>query len=308
MDNTGKDRRKLTLLCIGAHPADVFDHCGGTLGLHKKAGDRVVCASLTGGLRVHDTVLSEEFRERSLTEEEQKELTSIKAARKNNKEQEVINACACFGIPAEDVVFLGFDDSIIIEDYEEIRAVAQLIRTVKPQVIITHYPFENGGIASQHATTAKIVGHAIGLAGTTDYETNTPGWRITKLFYMIASPLTQTLGLLGSMTQPFIPIYVDITSVIDKKVEALNCMVSQQYGGRYAIRRTEVNEGTYGHHNRTGYCEAFVPSGPDLYDLLPVSEQHLNWAGEPEFETRKRGSNWIVPFLYETDENGVRKG
>lgn len=63
---------------------------------------------------------------------------------------------------------------------------------------------------------------------------------------MIASPMTQCYSFLGAMHMPFVPIYVDITGVIDKKVKALNCMVSQQYGGRYALRRTEVNEGTYG--------------------------------------------------------------
>ncbi len=99
MENPCKNRQKLTLLVIGAHPADVFDHCGGTLARHVAAGDRVVCVSLTGGLRIHDTVLSEEFRRRKVTTEEQANLDSIKAARRDNKEQEVIEACACFGTP-----------------------------------------------------------------------------------------------------------------------------------------------------------------------------------------------------------------
>ena len=300
MENPCKNRQKLTLLVIGAHPADVFDHCGGTLARHVAAGDRVVCVSLTGGLRIHDTVLSEEFRRRKVTTEEQANLDSIKAARRNNKEQEVIEACACFGIPKEDVIFLGFDDSIIVEDPEMIRAVAQIIRKVRPQIVINHYPLEGGGIGNQHATSAKIVNHALALAGTTDYETNTPGWRIARQFYMIASPMTQCYSFLGAMHMPFVPIYVDITGVIDKKVKALNCMVSQQYGGRYALRRTEVNEGTYGHHNRIGYAEAFVPAGPDLYDLLPVSDRHLAWANEQEICTRERGSAWTVPFMCET--------
>lgn len=299
MENQGKDRQKLTILVVGAHPADVFDHCGGTMARHVAAGDRVVCASLTGGLRIHDTVLSEEFRKRAVTADEQANIASIKEDRKINKEQEVIDACACFGIPKEDVIFLGFDDSVIVEDPEMIRAVAQTIRKVQPNIVITHYPFEAGGIGSQHATSAKIVTHAIALAGTTDYETNTPGWRITRHFFMIASPMTQCYNFLGAMHMPFVPIYVDVTDVIDKKIKALNCMVSQQYGGRYALRRTEVNEGTYGHHNRTGYAEAFVPAEPDLYDLLPVSERHLAWANEQEICTRERGSAWTVPFMYE---------
>ena len=117
---------------------------------------------------------------------------------------------------------------------------------------------------------------------------------------ILSAALACAMMLLGAMHMPFVPIYVDITGVIDKKVKALNCMVSQQYGGRYALRRTEVNEGTYGHHNRTGYAEAFVPAGPDLYDLLPVSDRHLAWANEQEICTRERGSAWTVPFMCET--------
>ena len=142
--------------------------------------------------------------------------------------------------------------------------------------------------SQQNRLLNQIVNHALALAGTTDYETNTPGWRVARQFYMIASPMTQCYSFLGATHMPFVPIYVDITEVIDKKVKALNCMISQQYGGRYALRRTEVNEGTYGHHNRTGY------------DLLPVSDRHLAWANEQEICTRERGSAWTVPFMYES--------
>lgn len=43
---------KLRILVVGGHPADVFDHCGGTLAHHVKNGDRVTCLALTQGLRI----------------------------------------------------------------------------------------------------------------------------------------------------------------------------------------------------------------------------------------------------------------
>ena len=43
-------KEKLTILVVGGHPADVFDHCGGTLAHHVAQGDRVVCLALTQGL------------------------------------------------------------------------------------------------------------------------------------------------------------------------------------------------------------------------------------------------------------------
>lgn len=288
--------QKLTILVVGGHPADVFDHCGGTLAHHVENGDRVVCLALTQGLRIHDVVISEKYRD-GIPDNEREEFERTLKEREAVKYQETRDACACFGI--EDVRFLSFDDNVLLETVPIIEAVAAVIRDVKPNIVITHYPFENGGIGSHHATTSKIVTHALELAGRVDFKTSTPGWRIARMFYMIASPLTQSLGLLGAMHTPFVPIYVDITDVIEKKVKALNCMVSQQYGGAYARKRTEVNEGTYGHHMRTAYCEAFVPSSPDFCHLLPVSQQRLDWENEQELVTRERGGRMIVPFLPE---------
>ena len=54
--------QKLTILVVGGHPADVFDHCGGTMAHHVAQGDRVVCLALTQGLRIHDVVISEKYR------------------------------------------------------------------------------------------------------------------------------------------------------------------------------------------------------------------------------------------------------
>lgn len=46
----------MKILVIAGHPADMFDHCGGTLLRHIQRGDEVTCVSLTQGLRVHDEV------------------------------------------------------------------------------------------------------------------------------------------------------------------------------------------------------------------------------------------------------------
>lgn len=286
-------RKPLTILVIGGHPADVFDHCGGTLAHHVRAGDKVVCLALTQGLRCHDVVISEKYRN-GVPEEERAEFERIRAERENAKYQEVKDACACFGI--EDVRFLSYDDEVLLVTQEMIVAVAKVIRDVRPNVLITHFPYEAGGI-SHHANAAKIALYAAGLAGTCDFKASVPGWRIAKTFFMIASAQTQTRDLLGCMNAPFIPLYVDITDVIESKVKALNCMKSQQYEGGYAIKRTEVNEGAFGHHNGIGYAEAFVPSGPDLYDLLPVTDYCLERENEPEINTRERGSKMIVPYL-----------
>ena len=56
--------RPLRLLSVGAHPADVFDQCGGTLAHHTSRGDYVGCVVLTHGARVHDKVISDSMSHR----------------------------------------------------------------------------------------------------------------------------------------------------------------------------------------------------------------------------------------------------
>jgi len=287
-------REKLTILVVGGHPADVFDHCGGTMAHHVAQGDTVVCLALTQGLRIHDIVISEKYRT-GIPEEEKEEFERVAAERAAAKEQETRDACAVFGI--KDVRFLSYDEEVLLENVPMIKAVAAVIRDVKPNIVITQYPYEEGGVGNHHSTTGKIVNHAVELATTTDYENNIPAWRTAQQFYMIPSFYTQCENLLGTMHMPFLPFYVDISDVIDLKIKALECMVSQQYGGLYARKRTECSEGAFGHMMRTAYCEAFVPVHPDLYYTLPISQQRLDWANEMEIETRNRGGKMIAPFL-----------
>ena len=261
---------------------------------HIAQGDRVVCLALTQGLRIHDVVISEKYRN-GIPADEVEEFERISAERAAAKEQEVRDACACLGIT--DVRFLSYDEEVMLETVPIIKAVAAVVRDVKPNIVITHFPYEEGGVGNHHATTGKIVNHAVELATTTDYENNIPAWRTAQQFYMIPDFANQCHDVLGTMHMPFVPFYVDITDVVEKKVQALECMVSQQYGGIYARKRTEVAEGMFGHMMRTAYCEGFVPVHPDLYYTLPISQQRLDWANEMEIETRNRGGRMIVPYI-----------
>ena len=286
--------KKLTILVVGGHPADVFDHCGGTLAKHIANGDRVVCLALTQGLNVHDIVITQKYRN-GIPEAERADFEKTCREREEIKYRETREACACFGI--DDVRFLSYSENFLFETNEGlINGVAKIVREVKPNVLITHFPFEGGGL-NDHAVAARIAMRGAGLAHRADFENNIPGWSIAQTFFMIASVQTQSLGLLGYMHNPYIPVYVDVSDVIDKKVRALFCMKSQQYDNDYATKRTEVNEGAFGHHTGTAYAEAFVPAGPTLYNLLPVSEVALSRENEPEINSRLRGGKMTVPYM-----------
>ena len=59
---SGYSQKQLQILVIMAHPADTFDHCGGTLLHHIRKGDKVTVVSVLQGVRIHDAVVSDQLR------------------------------------------------------------------------------------------------------------------------------------------------------------------------------------------------------------------------------------------------------
>jgi 4-oxalomesaconate hydratase len=290
---------KLRILVIGGHPADVFDHCGGTLSHHIQRGDQVTCLALTQGLRIHDEVISDKLRfgMNGMTEEE---LARLKAEREEVKYGEVKKACALFGIT--DVRFLGYDDKVLIVKEEMIVKIAKVIRDVRPHILITHYPLENGGVGSHHGNTGKNVMEAVMFAGSIDFDDPTPGWRVAQIFFMSPVEATIMLSYLSSQSRVYCDYYVDVTDVAELKVKALNAMRSQQYSGDYAKRETECWSGKDGHYMSVGYAESFITYKPEIGRYLQVSDELLEWANEPEKIRLARCSRMIAEFVTLDDE------
>lgn len=284
----------LNILVIGGHPADVFDHCGGTLAHHVSRGDHVTTLALTQGLRIHDVVISEMFRFQS-KKPEPEVLERIIKEREKVKYDEVKNACALFGVT--DVRFLSYDDKVLLVTSEMIVAVAKVIRDVRPDVVITHYPLENGGVGSHHGNTGKIVLDALHLAGTVDFDDPNPGHRVAQLFFMCPVEATIKMSSLSAEPASYCNHYVDITDVAELKVKALDIMRSQQYEGDYARRHTECWSGKDGHFMTVGYAESFISYYPEIGNYLPLSEERRERANEPEKSTRERCSKMVAPFV-----------
>jgi len=285
---------KLRILVVGGHPADVFDHCGGTLLHHIRAGDSVTCLALTQGLRVHDKVVSDVFRfgTEGYTKEQ---IEKICAEREKIKYDEVKSACALFGI--SDVRFLRYDDKILLITPELIDAVARVIREVKPHLVITHYPKSNGNTIDHHGNAAKITIAACGMAGTVDFEDSNSSWRVTDLAYMLNLGDVTALSALDAGSTAVPNYFVDVTDVVELKVKALDIMRSQQYEGEYARKATEAWSGAFGYYNRTPYCEGFVLNKPIVSDRIHISEHWLKRSNEMEKDMFDRDFKMIAPFV-----------
>ena len=287
-------KERMRIMVVGGHPADVFDHCGGTMLHHIRQGDSVTCLALTHGVRVHDAVVSDVFRfgTEGYTREE---IERICAEREQVKLNEVKEACALFGIT--DVRSLRFDDKLLLVTPELIDAVAKVIRDVKPELLITHYPQSSGNTIDHHGNTAKIVLAAAALAGSVDFEDPNPAWRVADFAFMLNPGDTMAFDALSQGHTANANYFVDVTDVADLKVKALDIMRSQQYHGEYARKGVETWNGCFGLHVRKPYCEAFMLNKPIVADTLHVSEHWRKRANEPEKDGMKRDFKMSAVFV-----------
>lgn len=280
--------RSLRLLVVGAHPADVFDQSGGTMAHHVQRGDWVGCAVMTTGVRVHDKVVANELE--ALQEiPESEELKKIFAERAKVKEQEVLKACSLLGVRGEDVHFLGADDAVLLVNEAMIHQIARLIRKLRPDVVITHFPHEDSGLGA-HAVTGKMVVHALALAGSVVPGDKRPPHNVTQVFFFGIGAAAVRTHLWSSQGGYYNDIFVDITDVADKKVACLDAMASQGYAGAYARKRIDSSDGAFGNRMRIPYAEGFITLYSSVHYCLPVSPIDLEHAKSSDQNSINRKS------------------
>lgn len=275
----------INILIVGGHPADAFDNAGGTLAHHAARGDCVTALVMTQGTRVHDVVIAEEIRMRERMPS-QDELDSLVQERMEVKHGEVRKACAIMGFT--DVRFLSYEDSVLTLREEIMQEIARVIREVKPHIIITHYPYDNGGIAAHHAITGQLVINGITSAANIWPADPNPPWRVPEVYFMAVPTGMFRSSVLDAETRAYPDVYVDISDVIERKIRAVDMIESQHYAGGYARKRTEAVDGNSGMFMLVPYAEGFIRYQPRLYDYLPISRYALERANEPENEMHRR--------------------
>ena len=183
----------MNVLAVGCHPDDLEIACFGTLARCVQRGDKVSICHIANGNRGH--VVFDPVRLREIRREE-----AIEAGRR-------IGAEVCtLDVP---------DLEVNSRDYEQIKALTELVRKIKPDFIITHSPQD---YMQDHLEVQKLVFDASFSASIHNQEDRPAGVaKITPIF---------TMDTLAGVN--FLPTeYVDITSVITVKQEALNCHHSQ---------------------------------------------------------------------------------
>lgn len=281
---------QLSILFIGAHPHDIIAQAGGTLALHAKRGDRVTAAVLTHGGTAHTFKYMDEIEQGAkglsddLLNEEGLQL-----------QREITDAAAALGI--NDTRFIHTVDDILVEERPLIRLVEDVIRDVKPHIIITHHPMAESGVGFVHATTGKIVMHAFKAARALRPESALPPHWASQVFFITPPQITNSLD---DAIPRSAAVFVDVSQVIHLKVEAEK-KVSSQYRGETSLKIHECQEGYWGgmQTKTAPYCEVFTPYFPEISEHLPLSRYlRERWTtAEQRENSRKRMATMTVPYM-----------
>lgn len=146
-----------TILAIGAHAADMELTAGGILASQKALGDRVVLLHMTLGEAGNPKLPPREYAI-------QKKEEATKAAKELGAE----------------VIFGPYPDALLPNNEEAHRFVADVIRQVKPDYVITHW---KNSFHKDHANTYAIVKDAVLMSELEAVKTDHPPFRGVKGVY-----------------------------------------------------------------------------------------------------------------------------
>lgn len=244
-----------TVLAVCAHPDDAEIKIGGTLIRLVKLGWDVHIATFTAG----DCGSAEEK-------------PNVIAAR---RKKEAETAAAFIGATYH---CLGFEDLRYFDDDSTRGAVTALIREVRPDCVITHFPVD---YMPDHITASAVTRGSIFCAPIPNYtagkSASFPATEsLAALFYFTP------LGGVDFFGNPLKPeFYVDTTSVEDVKAEALGKHVSQrewlrrQHGMDQYIEEMRENDHAAGEVAGVGYAEGFTMHRGHAYPQTELLQKAL---------------------------------
>ncbi len=180
----------LDILAVVAHPDDAELLCGGSLARSAQAGERTGIVDLTRG----------ETGSRGTPQ---------------LREEEAARAAEILGLAVRRNA--GLPDSHLQNTPAARRVVAELLRELRPRIVITHWV---RGRHPDHRAAAELVYDAAYLAGLMNYEAGGTPFRPFKVVHA-----------LSFREDPQKPTFVvDITGQMDRKIAAVAAYASQ-FGG-----------------------------------------------------------------------------
>lgn len=184
----------MNVLAVGCHPDDLEIACGGTLAKYVDQGADVYMCHVANGNMGHVEILPEPLAKLRAVESEQA--------------GEVLGVKKVFNLDVGDILVNRFD-------YKAVDALADVVRFVKPDVIITHNDMD---YMQDHIETSRLAFNSSFIATLAHKSVQYAAFNeFVPIYFM------DTLAGVD-----FIPThYVDVTKQIDRKLQALTCHESQ---------------------------------------------------------------------------------
>lgn len=186
--------RGLRILAVGAHPDDLELLCAGTLAKYAVQGHEVTMAIATNG------------------ELGSTNLTKVQTAATREEE-----ARAAARIIGAELIWMGFPDAFLFSSEQTRLGFIDLLRIAKPDVVITHYPFD---YHPDHRAVAQVLMDVRILVQVPNIQTNhpcPPRGEVPEIYFM------DTLAGIDFQPQE----YVDVSDTFKKKQQMLSQHVSQ---------------------------------------------------------------------------------
>ncbi|MDY7030029.1 MAG: PIG-L family deacetylase [Spirochaetota bacterium] len=223
-----------SIAVIHAHPDDTEAWCSGTLFLLAEKGWNIHLATMTaGGLGGVHTGYEETIR---IRKEEAEEAARILGATYH-----------CFDQP----------DGYLFDNREIRIAVTSWLRYVRAGIVLTHLPWD---YHSDHRAAASLVEAAAMSSTLPNVPADITPLNNTPLLYH-TTPMTLTDAVGSPFPSPH--FYVDISSVMEKKMEMLSChrsqieLMSMMQGMDDFFQRTREYNHMLGRRAGTDYAECF---------------------------------------------------
>ena len=242
------DRR--TALVVSAHAADFVWRSAGAIALHRELGYEVTIVCLSFGER------GESAR---LWKQEGATLDRVKAVRRKEAE----NAAEVLG--AHDLVCFDLGDYPLTLDRDAKDRLVDVLRAVQPAFILTHSKYDPYN--TDHMATMAFTMEARMIAQAWGHK---PGEKVlgAPQMYLFEPHQTEQMGWVPN-------VFLDITSVWDKKRAAIECMEGQHHLWAYYTNVAE-NRGNHFRRNSGGmaggrdckYAEGFQAVFPRCVDEL----------------------------------------
>ena len=230
MDMKGK-----RMLVVSAHPGDLLWRCSGAMAKHTEMGGEVCAVVLTFGVGGE----ANELIAAGMNPEQAKE----------ERKRALTEAAEILGIAR--LEFWDMSDYRFEITQDKTYRLAKLMRDYRPDLILTHHGKDilnpDHGIILDYVNMAMEVAGGLGI----EIEGTSPGLKRAPIFCFEPH---------NAESNGFIPtLFVDITDVIDKKIEAMATFklkkgLADSYLERASYRA--VNARSFG-RSKCRYAEAF---------------------------------------------------